>query len=96
MWGIEFVRDKATREPFDRAQRVAERVAEAAFARGLVVYPGFGNADGHRGDQVLVGPPLVVEPAELDLLVERLSDAVRAVAQALAGESALGSGAAAT
>jgi adenosylmethionine-8-amino-7-oxononanoate aminotransferase len=96
MWGIEFVRDKATREPFDRAQRVAERVAEAAFAPGLVVYPGFGNADGHRGDQVLVGPPLVVEPAELDLLVERLSDAVRAVAQALAGESALGSGAAAT
>jgi adenosylmethionine-8-amino-7-oxononanoate aminotransferase len=50
MLGVEFVRDRTTKEPFDRGLRVAERVVEAAFERGLIVYPGIGNADGVRGD----------------------------------------------
>jgi adenosylmethionine-8-amino-7-oxononanoate aminotransferase len=79
MRGVEFVRDRTTKEPFERGLRVAERIGEAAFERGLIVYPGFGNADGVNGDQVLIGPPLVVSEGEIDLLATRLIEAVDTV-----------------
>ncbi|MGD9894305.1 MAG: aspartate aminotransferase family protein, partial [Dehalococcoidia bacterium] len=79
MRGIELVRDRRTKEPFDRSLRVAERIGEAAFERGLIIYPGSGNADGINGDQILIGPPLVISEAEVDLLAERLIEAVDAV-----------------
>lgn len=84
MWGVEFVRDRQTREPFERAQRVAERVGEAAFERGLIIYPGAGNVDGVRGDQLLIGPPLVVTADDLSELVDRLDGAIRQVEHELA------------
>jgi adenosylmethionine-8-amino-7-oxononanoate aminotransferase len=87
MRGVEFVRDRATKEPFERGLRVAERIGEAAFARGLIVYPGSGNADDVRGDQLLIGPPLVIGEAEIDLLAARLIDAVDAVTAELQAES---------
>lgn len=83
MRGIEFVRDRATKAPFDRSLRVAERVGEAAFARGLIIYPGAGNVDGVRGDQLLIGPPLVITELEIDELVARLAGAIDEVAAAL-------------
>jgi adenosylmethionine-8-amino-7-oxononanoate aminotransferase len=83
MWGIEFVQDKATKQPFAREQRVAERVGEAAFRRGLIIYPGSGNADGVRGDQLLIGPPLVITEGEIDQLVEMLAGAIADVEQEL-------------
>jgi adenosylmethionine-8-amino-7-oxononanoate aminotransferase len=84
MWGIEFVRDRSTKEPFDRTLRVAERVGEAAFERGLIIYPGSGNADGVRGDQLLIGPPLVITEEEIDRLIEMLTGAIDAVERELA------------
>ncbi len=92
MWGVEFVADRATKEPFERGLRVAERIGEAAFARGLIIYPGTGNADGVRGDQLLIGPPLVISREEVDLLVERLLDAVDAVTAELKAEGVLPAG----
>jgi len=76
MLGLEFVRDRATKEPFPRDLKVSERVVAAAFRRGLCVYPGSGTADGVRGDHLLVGPPLTITPAELDLLVAILDEAL--------------------
>jgi adenosylmethionine-8-amino-7-oxononanoate aminotransferase len=76
MWGIEFVRDRATKAPFPRSQQIAECVGAIAFERGLIIYPGFGNADGVDGDQILIGPPLVITEAEIDLLVEMLTAAI--------------------
>ncbi len=79
MHGIEFVRDRATKAPFPRALHVAERIGEAAFERGLIIYPGFGNADGVDGDQILIGPPLVISEPELDQLTAMLIGAIDAV-----------------
>jgi adenosylmethionine-8-amino-7-oxononanoate aminotransferase len=89
MLGVEFVRDRATKAPFPRELRVAEAVGEAAFARGLIVYPGAGNADGVRGDQILVGPPLVIAPDEVEALAGRLLDAVGAVESDLVEQGVL-------
>jgi 4-aminobutyrate aminotransferase-like enzyme len=69
---VELVADRDRKEPFPRSSRVAERLTRAAFERGLVVWPNVGNADGERGDLVVVAPPFVISEAEIDLLVDRL------------------------
>ena len=76
MWGLELVQDRATLEPFPAAARMNERVTAWAFDEGLLVYPGGGFVDGERGDHVMVAPPLVIQPAEIELLVERLDRAL--------------------
>ena len=48
----------------------------AALARGLACYPGGGTIDGVRGDHILLAPPYIVTPAEIDLLVDRLCGAI--------------------
>ncbi|UBV43628.1 aminotransferase class III-fold pyridoxal phosphate-dependent enzyme [Deinococcus taeanensis] len=55
---------------------IAERVAAAARAEGLLTYPGSGALDGVRGDHLLLGPPLSITAAEVDLLLERLDRAL--------------------
>lgn len=77
MVGLEFVADKDTKEPYLRQVNFADLVGQQAFAAGLIVYPGAGAADGVRGDHILLGPPLIIKEAEIDLLVDILSQAIR-------------------
>lgn len=76
---VELVADRGTKQPFDRSERVSERVVAAAFECGLTVYPCSSAVDGRIGDAVLLGPPLSVTDAELDGMLERLVAAVHAV-----------------
>ena len=46
------------------------------MARGLMVYPMGGTIDGQRGDHVLLAPPFIVTPAQIDEIVDRLGGAV--------------------
>ena len=41
-----------------------------------------GTIDGVRGDHVLLAPPYIVEPSEIDDLVDRLGEAVDAAIDA--------------
>jgi adenosylmethionine-8-amino-7-oxononanoate aminotransferase len=75
---IELVTDRATREPFDPALQLHARIKREAFARGLACYPAGGTVDGKRGDHVLLAPPYIVAPDEIDIIVERLGEAVDA------------------
>jgi adenosylmethionine-8-amino-7-oxononanoate aminotransferase len=81
--GIELVADRATRAPFPRAAGVAERVADAALAEGLVCWPNQGCADGTNGDIVCLAPPFVVTERELAEMVARLGRALDRVADAV-------------
>jgi adenosylmethionine-8-amino-7-oxononanoate aminotransferase len=74
--GIELVADRSTKEPFDPALKLHARIKKAAMQRGLMVYPMGGTIDGARGDHVLLAPPFIISDDELDLLIERLVDAV--------------------
>ena len=76
--GVELVADRGTKAPFDPARKINARVKQAAMARGLMVYPMGGTADGERGDHVLLAPPFIVDEAAVDTIVERLGDAVDA------------------
>ena len=75
-WGIEFVRDRATKEPFEPALKVNARVKAAALERGLLCYPMGGTIDGARGDHVLIAPPYIVTDAQLDELADKLAAAL--------------------
>jgi adenosylmethionine-8-amino-7-oxononanoate aminotransferase len=78
-WAIELVADRATRTPFDPALKLHQRIKAAAFANGLGCYPGGGTVDGVRGDHVLLAPPYISSPEEIDLIVDKLGAAVDGV-----------------
>jgi adenosylmethionine-8-amino-7-oxononanoate aminotransferase len=75
---IELVEERASKRPFDPTKKLHVRIKAEAMARGLIVYPGGGTIDGKRGDHVLLAPPYVVTPADVDTIVERLGAAVDA------------------
>jgi adenosylmethionine-8-amino-7-oxononanoate aminotransferase len=52
------------------------------MARGLMVYPMGGTVDGTRGDHVLLAPPFIIDNAAVDMIVERLGDAIDAAVAA--------------
>jgi adenosylmethionine-8-amino-7-oxononanoate aminotransferase len=80
--GLELVADREGRRPFDRSERVAERVVQQARANGLLVYSGSGMADGTNGDAIVLGPPFVITDAELGEVVARLAAAIEAATSA--------------
>ncbi len=75
-WAIELVADRASRTPFDPALKLHQKIKAAAFANGLGCYPGGGTVDGRRGDHVLLAPPYIATPDEIDLIVDKLGTAV--------------------
>jgi adenosylmethionine-8-amino-7-oxononanoate aminotransferase len=77
--GIEFVKDKATREPFPREQNIAEKIREACLEENVLTYPTQGCVDGLRGDHVLLAPPFIISPEECALIVRALQSAVARV-----------------
>ena len=82
--GIELVADRATKEPFDPKLRLHARIKREAMARGLMCYPMGGTIDGVRGDHVLLAPPYIIQPDEVDQIVERLTGAITAATGAVA------------
>jgi adenosylmethionine-8-amino-7-oxononanoate aminotransferase len=76
--GIELVRDRATRAPFPRGERVQERVVAAALERGLAIVGGTGRGVGPDGDHLLITPPFVISDDECDQLVAALGEALGA------------------
>lgn len=81
--GIEMVADRASKEPFEPKLRLHARIKREAMERGLLCYPMGGTIDGVRGDHVLLAPPYVISPEEVDQLVERLADAIDAATRAV-------------
>jgi adenosylmethionine-8-amino-7-oxononanoate aminotransferase len=73
MLGVEFVRDKKTKEPFPVALGVAEKVTQKLIKHGIIVYPGTGNADGENGDQFLLAPPLNLTKDQADEIVAAIA-----------------------
>jgi len=73
---IELVADRATRAPFDPALKLNQRVKAIAFEGGLGCYPAGGCMDGRSGDHVLLAPPYIATPDDIDMIVDRLGQAV--------------------
>ncbi|MGF6606622.1 adenosylmethionine-8-amino-7-oxononanoate aminotransferase [Paraburkholderia sp. WSM4175] len=81
--GVELVKDRVTKEPFDAKLKLHATIKREAFARGLMVYPMGGTVDGKSGDHVLLAPPFICTERDIDEIVSRLSDAIGASLTAL-------------
>ncbi len=77
--GVEFVKDKATREPFPKEAGIAEKIRQAALEKNVLLYPGQGCVDGLRGDHVLLAPPFIIKSEECALIAESLHYALEKV-----------------
>jgi len=80
--GMEFVRDRATREPLPPERAFSQALGRRAFEDGLIIYPCAGNVGGTAGDTVIVAPPYNASDSELAELIDKL---LRAVKRTLAG-----------
>jgi len=79
--GIEFVRDRISREPFPAERALSHAIGREALADGLICYPCAGNVGGVKGDTIIIAPPYNAGESELAELTDRFT---RAVARALA------------
>src|SRR6266568_3772733 len=70
--GVEFMKDKATHEPFQKEQDIAEKIREACLEENVLVYPTQGCVDGVRGDHILLAPPFTILPEECVLIARAL------------------------
>lgn len=76
--GIEIVKDRETKEPFDPALGLAGKLKKACFAEGLACYPMAGTRDGKTGDHILLAPPYIMTEEQIPDIIEPLK---RAMAQ---------------
>ncbi|SDI61807.1 hypothetical protein SAMN04487926_120118 [Paraburkholderia steynii] len=74
--GVELVQDRATKMPFDAKLKLHAAIKREAFQRGLMVYPMGGTVDGKIGDHVLLAPPFICTPRDIEQIVSRLTDAI--------------------
>jgi adenosylmethionine-8-amino-7-oxononanoate aminotransferase len=74
--GVEFVRDRATREPLPAERAFSQQLGRNAFEDGLIIYPCAGQVGGTAGDTVIIAPPYNASDAELAELVGKLTQAL--------------------
>jgi adenosylmethionine-8-amino-7-oxononanoate aminotransferase len=74
--GLELVKNRETKEPFEPEHALWRRVMIAGMEHGLMCYPGGGTADGTRGDHILLAPPFNVNAEHVEEAVEKLGAAV--------------------
>ena len=77
-YGVELVRDRESKAPFEAQLKLHARVKKEAMARGLMVYPMGGTVDGRIGDHVLLAPPFIASESELEMIVARLRESIDA------------------
>lgn len=58
----------------------AKRLAQLAMNNGLLIYAGSGGSTSRFGDHALIGPPLIIDEAEVAHLLSLLDDSLRQLA----------------
>ncbi|KAL4733907.1 pyridoxal phosphate-dependent transferase [Aspergillus similis] len=71
-WGVEFVKDKATKEPFSPETALAFKIQETGMKPefGISLYAGTGTVNGTRGDHIILAPAYNVTKEEIDIIVD--------------------------
>lgn len=87
--GIEIVKDKATKAPFDPTLQLHKKLKQAAMHNGLICYPMGGSVEtpgsdnqlkSRPGDHVLLAPPFILAYQHIDELIDKLDKSFRALA----------------
>jgi adenosylmethionine-8-amino-7-oxononanoate aminotransferase len=80
-WGIEFVRDRKTKKPFDPKLGVAMAVHQKGMEEkySISIYPGTGTVDGKVGDHVLIAPAYNVTREDIEKIVDLAAKVIEEV-----------------
>ncbi|WP_409524333.1 aspartate aminotransferase family protein [Nitrincola sp. MINF-07-Sa-05] len=81
--GIELVRDKTDKTPFDPALKVHAAIKRIAMDNGLMCYPMGGTLNGRDGDHILLAPPFIIQDQQIDELVDKLTRSINHVTSTL-------------
>jgi adenosylmethionine-8-amino-7-oxononanoate aminotransferase len=73
---IEIVKDRESLERFEQSEGISGHVVAHGLRNGVFLY---GGGTGEVRDIVCMGPPFIISEAQIDQIVEKLSDAVNAV-----------------
>ena len=77
MYGIEFVTDKVTKQPFDNRHAITAQIAKYCFQHGVMITGGVpGSADGLTGEAIQIAPPFIITEEQMDTVVSVLRDAI--------------------
>jgi adenosylmethionine-8-amino-7-oxononanoate aminotransferase len=79
MRGIEFVKDKRTKEPLDPQLTFYNQLSHEALSRGLFIESSGGCDRGRAGDMVMFGPPFIITEAQIDEMVGLFDETLSAV-----------------
>jgi adenosylmethionine-8-amino-7-oxononanoate aminotransferase len=77
--GVEFMKEKTTREPFPKSKNIAEKIRQACLDENVLTYPTQGCVDGLRGDHILLAPPFTISPEESAQIARALQAALARV-----------------
>jgi adenosylmethionine-8-amino-7-oxononanoate aminotransferase len=76
LMGVELVKDKETKEPFDPGLQASYQVHRLAMERGCMVVPRTGVVEGVKGDQIMIAPPLIISESEIDTALDIIGEAL--------------------
>jgi adenosylmethionine-8-amino-7-oxononanoate aminotransferase len=81
MMKIELVKNRATKEPFPVADKIAPTIQATGLKQKFPVslIPGGGVADGIKGDLIVISPAYSISKADAELIVERAAAAIEYV-----------------
>jgi len=76
MIGVEFVKDKETKEPFPPEMRLGEKLYQKGIENGLILMECMGIDHGKQGDALLFGPCFEFKEENVDEAVKLLEETV--------------------
>ena len=74
--GIEIVKDKQTKAPFDPNLKVHKMIKQLAMNKGLMCYPMGGTIDGQLGDHILLAPPFIITEEHIQTISTKLTETI--------------------
>ncbi|WP_458210139.1 aminotransferase family protein [Haladaptatus sp. NG-SE-30] len=75
MIGVEFVKNRETKEPLDETgAEFQDLLFETGLDNGIITYPSGTHVDGKHGDHTLITPPLTIDEATADEIVDRMHE----------------------
>ena len=77
--GLEIVKNRSQKKPFDPSAKVSAKIKHAAFQAGLICYPSNGTRDGKYGDHILLAPPFIINENHISEMVDKLSIAINTI-----------------
>ncbi|CAB1080660.1 Adenosylmethionine-8-amino-7-oxononanoate aminotransferase (EC [Olavius algarvensis Delta 1 endosymbiont] len=68
-WGVEFVKDKTTKECLDPQLHFSQQIQDEALPRGVHIESSFGCNRGQQGDTLIFGPPYIITENQIDDMI---------------------------